>query len=305
MRQSIRVKEKAVTLLTFLSPIFLFLSLAPLANAKPPHALYSFKGSADSKCVPKVSNPAGVLSRNGIGTRGNASAAEKQVLANGIGKIQQLLRGRPLPGSWRTTYNYISRPNHKGRYTWNQGIAAINVRRPSGGSAGQNETRVIHELGHKVGNAGQYGRYKAFVGRRKCGITPYCLTHKQTDRNEEFADSFAAFVTRPAQLKAVCPEAYAFFSTKVFPGSNAISTCGSTRDVGNGGLQGRYFDSDDDRDDGSVAPRAAPRGNGADRPEIVQKECTNFFCRFFRANQYGKQRKHMSPRVEDSGGGNR
>lgn len=208
---------------------FAVLSAESAQGARGAYALYQFNGSFDSKCVPRVSNPDAVLSQNGISTRGGATAAERQALANGIAKIQQLRGGQPLPGSWRTPYNFITTSNARGRYTWNQGAAAINVRRPAGSNNGQNETRLIHELGHKIGNAGNYGDYNRAVGRR-CGISPYCTAHANK-RNEEFAEAFAAFVTRPSHLRTVCPEAYAYFSQKLFPGSDAVASCGDSPDT--------------------------------------------------------------------------
>ncbi|MBX3041675.1 MAG: hypothetical protein KF789_13295 [Bdellovibrionaceae bacterium] len=198
--------------------------------ARGAFALYQFDHSHDSKCVPTVSNPDSVLAQNGISTVGAASSGERQALANGIAKVQHLLGGRTLPSSWRTKVNYVTSPNAEGKFTWNQGLSmanAITVRRPQGSAGGMNETRLMHELGHKVGGAGNYGKYSASVG--KCNISPYCSSRVR-GRNEEFAEAFAAFVTRPSHLKTVCPDAYAFFEKQVFPGSNAAANCGESMD---------------------------------------------------------------------------
>ncbi|HRO66581.1 MAG TPA: hypothetical protein PL182_03345 [Pseudobdellovibrionaceae bacterium] len=198
--------------------------------AKGAFALYQFTDSHDSKCLPNVSNPDSVLSKNGIRVIGASSSGERQSLANGIAKVQHLLGGRTFPSSWRVGYLYVNSPNSQGKFTWNQGLSRANfvtVRRPSGSTNGQNETRLMHELGHKIGGAGNYGKYNSSV--RKCNITPYCSSHVR-GRNEEFAEAFAAFVTRPASLKSVCPDAYNFFSKQVFPGSNAVADCGQSMD---------------------------------------------------------------------------
>lgn len=208
----------------------LMIGLTEKGFAKGAYALYQFSGSHDSKCVPNVSNPTSVLKQNGIRVIGAASQGELQSLGNGIAKVQHLLGGRTLPASWRVGYSYVTSPNTQGKFTWNQGLSRANfitVRRPAGSNGGQNETRLMHELGHKVGAAGNYGKYNASV--KGCHISPYC-TSRMRGRNEEFAESFAAFVTRPAYLKSVCPDAYDFFARQVFPGSNAAASCGQSLD---------------------------------------------------------------------------
>ena len=206
----------------------LVFALSETAFSKGGYALYQFSGSHDSQCLPDVSNPSSVISRNGIRVTGNQTSGERQALANGLAKIEQLLGGRTLPASWRVGYNYVTTSNAQGKFTWNQGLSKagfITVRRPAATNGGENETRLMHELGHKVGGAGFYGRYNASV--KHCRITPYCSSHAR-GRNEEFAEAFAAFVTRPSYLKSVCPEAYDFFASQVFPRSNAIASCGKS-----------------------------------------------------------------------------
>lgn len=201
--------------------VLLFTIFSPIGSwAKTPFALYQYAGSAGGRCMaPPSSSPKSVLSRNGISYRGSPSSDEITSLAKGLEQIERLRGGSPLPKSWRTPYNYV-RTN--GKSTWNQASYAINVRRPSGSSKGENVTRLMHELGHKVGNAGSYDDYRDYVGRNKCGITTYAK--KKT--NEEFAEVFAAFVTWPDKLKETCPRSFRFFSQRLFPKSESkTATC--------------------------------------------------------------------------------
>ncbi len=84
---------------------------------------------------------------------------------------------------------------------------------------------ITHELGHLVANRGGfYPKYNRAVPGA-CRISGYC-THSSAgnahrNRNEEFAEVFAAFVVAPARLKAACPSAYRFMKTQVYLGDTA------------------------------------------------------------------------------------
>lgn len=270
-------------------------------RAQGAYALYQFEGSNDSKCVPKVSNPKGILSANGMRTQGG-TGEEMQSLANGIAKVQHLLKGRRLPSSWAMNIQYVTVPNSSGKWTWNQGLSRagwMTVRRPRGSANGRNETRLIHELGHKVGaSGGLYGRYNRAVGK-KCRLTPYC-SHKSKwgARNEEFAETFAAFVTRPAALKSQCPQAYAFFSKQVFPGSNAVAECGDSFSGGTADAS-----AEEEIPKRAQSPGKKPE-NVRDEAEYDRSQCKNLLCFLF-----GKNRNYRtqddSGRSKRPGGGDR
>lgn len=88
----------------------------------------------------------------------------------------------------------------------------------------------MHELGHKVGHAsfarGEkfYDAYSRLAGR--CYPTRY----SRHNRNEEFAEVFAAFLTNPEILSrgdAACKRAFAFFSRDVFRENGSLASCDS------------------------------------------------------------------------------
>lgn len=192
------------------------------AQAKVAYALYQHSGSKNGYCMaPPSGDPQAVLNRNGIKTSGNPRKAELKALAKGISQIERL-NGGPMPNKWKTTYNFINAGG-----AWNQGASSINVRRPSGSDKGENVTRMMHELGHKVGNSGAYGDYNSYTKGKSCGLTHYCK-NRARGRNEEFAEVFAAYVVNPDLLKKNCPESYNFFNRRLFKaGETAQASCSS------------------------------------------------------------------------------
>ena len=186
-------------------------------------ALYQDPRAGRAVCVPPASNPEAVLARNGITTGGRVSAAEKAALAKGIAQVEKLL-GHPLPKAWRTRFNFIN-----GSGAWNQAAHAINVRRTPGSEKGLLTGRMMHELGHKVGNTGIYSKYRAYTGGKICRITPYAArgSKKTVSRaNEEFSEVFEAYVVFPDLLKAQCPKSYAYFAKSLFPHSSGhLASC--------------------------------------------------------------------------------
>lgn len=218
---------------------FLFSIFSPIeAFARNPFALYQFAGADKGRCMaPLGANASDVLSRNGISYSGSPSYDEVKSLAKGVEQIERLRGGSSLPKSWRTRYNYVRTSS---KSTWNQGEYAINVRRPGGSTKGSNVTRLMHELGHKVGNAGVYQEYKNYIGRNRCDITQY----SKRKSNEEFAESFAAFVTWPDKLEEKCPKSFRFFKNRLFPKSeNALATCNGAGEIVRSSLANKSQDT--------------------------------------------------------------
>lgn len=211
-------------------------------------ALYQDARAGRAICVPPASNPAAVLSRNGITTGGKVSSAEQAALAKGVAQVERLL-GHPLPQAWRTRYNFISATG-----AWNQSANGINVRRIPGSATGLLTGRMMHELGHKVGNTGVYSKYRQATGGKICGITPYASrgSKKTVSRaNEEFAEVFEAYVAFPDLLKAQCPKSYDYFAKSLFPNSSGyMATCKN-------GISGNSNSRDESRSEqsGSTSPR--------------------------------------------------
>lgn len=185
------------------------------------YTMYRHETAAGGLCIPRTSeSPEKVLKRNGIRTIGKPTAAEVKALAKGIGQVERLL-GDPIPKSWQQDYQY-----HSATGKWNQGAHTINVRRPVGSPKGSNVGRLMHELGHKVGNAGVYSQYASYTRGADCKITGYATTKD----NEEFAEVFSAYVTYPDLLQQKCPKAFEFMSKRLFPNSkNKIASCKSNK----------------------------------------------------------------------------
>jgi hypothetical protein len=93
---------------------------------------------------------------------------------------------------------------------------------------------LAHELGHVIGNykSGRfYSAYKSQI-QPGCNVSRYSHTNysSTTARNEEFAESFAAFVTNPSLLQnggPSCQKALAFFK-KEFPKGQQAGCEGKT-----------------------------------------------------------------------------
>lgn len=215
------VNSKSVFKLSLIAAMVLSGDLALAGKAKKAigghYTVYRYEVAAKGSCVPDHgSNPSEVLRRNGIKYLGNPSSAEVTALAKGVAQVENLL-GDPLPRPWRQNFNFI---NASG--SWNQGPTTINVRRPKGSPKGANVGRLMHELGHRVGNSGVYQKYASYTGRTRCAITGYAASKF----NEEFAEVFEAYVVYPDLLEKKCPKAFDFMSTQLFPNTNhKIASC--------------------------------------------------------------------------------
>lgn len=163
----------------------------------------------------------------------NATPREIQTLGTALTWIEKLNDGRPLARAIAATgysYNFqdATRNSH-------QAPGEIRVNRNGPKKYGENAAQLVHELGHLIGNSDETGKpnpdqniyidYINFVGPRS-----YCMVSTYADDNshEQFAEVFAAFVTRPALLKRdpspACKKAYEFLSTKLFaPTSSAVA----------------------------------------------------------------------------------
>lgn len=182
----------------------------PLKVPAGVYALYQDPRAGNGICMTNPTEaPNTILRRNGITTQGNPDQKELAALAKGIAQVERLL-GKPLPQSWRTPYHFINASGGP----WRQTAGGIHVRR-AGPGKGAITGRLMHELGHKVGNSGVYSAYSAFTRGENCKISPYA-TKK---RNECFAEVFEAYVTFPDLLMKQCPQSFKFFAEKLFPGS--------------------------------------------------------------------------------------
>jgi hypothetical protein len=177
--------------------------------------IYAENASAHRGGCIKASDesPETVLRRNGINAVGSYSRSDLAALAKGIAQVERI-NGGPLPKAWSTDFNFIN-----ARGAWNQASHAINVRKQSYG--GDNVAALMHEYGHKLGNANNGAIYsKYFRLAKACGITPY----SRKKRTEEFAEVFCVYLVNPDDLKAKCPSAYSAM-TEIFKAPENV--CGS------------------------------------------------------------------------------
>ncbi|UOF02096.1 hypothetical protein [Bdellovibrio reynosensis] len=220
------VNSKSVFKLSLIAALIFAadLALAAKGNGKKAvgghYTVYRYDVAAKGSCLPEHgSNPSEILRRNGIKYLGNPSRDEVAALAKGVAQVENLL-GDPLPRPWRQNFNFIDASG-----SWNQGPTTINVRRPKGSPKGTNVGRLMHELGHRVGNSGIYQKYAGYTGRTRCAITGYAASKF----NEEFAEVFEAYVVYPDLLEKKCPKAFDFMANQLFPNTHhKIAACDRT-----------------------------------------------------------------------------
>lgn len=91
-----------------------------------------------------------------------------------------------------------------------------------------------HILGHRHFRNGQnfYDAFSSYMGRSRCVLRRTDAPHKSTytaySRNENYAEMFSAYLTRPellSQGNASCQKAYAFFAEEVFKESGHLASC--------------------------------------------------------------------------------
>jgi hypothetical protein len=116
-----------------------------------------------------------------------------------------------------------------------QKLGEIAINRNGALNYGENIAQLAHEIGHLVGNNGLYAQYREAIGHTKrhpkfCRVSGY----SDDKANEQFAEVFAAFVTRPELIRDnksdTCKKAYAFFK-KVFANGGLADKCYDAQNV--------------------------------------------------------------------------
>lgn len=216
-------EKKSLIKLFNLGMISLFLSYfcGPLAQAKAvKHDRTAAKG-----CISRLSYTEALraLERFNL-TTVNGTKEEIAALGTGLVWLEELNDGRPLDmATYRGANKYPFIFRNKGTHS-QQTPAGIIISRRGAMKFGSNVAQLIHELGHLVGNQGGYGDYYRHVGKAPCVVSGY-----SDDRfNEQFAEVFAAFVTKPTLIKnnpsTACKKAWNYFSNVMFSsGENAIA----------------------------------------------------------------------------------
>jgi hypothetical protein len=167
-------------------------------------------------CLPTVSvdDAQAAIHRFNLHTM-NARPTEVRTLGTALVWIEKLNDGRPFEdaigedGGYAYNFQNATKNSH-------QALGEIRVNRNGPKNYGQNAAQLVHELGHLIGNRGGYAEYDDFVGPKFCLVSSY----SDNNHHEQFAEVFAAFVTRPELIKnnksPACQKAFQFFSTKIF-----------------------------------------------------------------------------------------
>jgi len=156
-----------------------------------------------------------ILERHNIKIEGAVKTEEKAALARLIQGLEKL-----GPGNFKyhrgarfiyRTGRLRSRFNGKA-IEINPGEQNIHSLRDKSLGGTNNVGLHAHELGHFVGFKGLYPKYFAAVpDKNRCLVSQYA----KTNRNEEFAEAFAAFLMDPEHLKnggGGCAQASRFFA---------------------------------------------------------------------------------------------
>lgn len=152
-------------------------------------------------------------------------ARDSEIIALGTGLmwIEELNGGRPLAmATYKGARAYAFKfENNSGSRQWGTYVKIGRKSMPYGANVAQ----LIHELGHLVGNQGAYGMYRKAMNNTYCKVSSY----SDDKANEQFAEVFAAFVTKPELLadnkSKACQKAFAFFKNTLFAKGARASQC--------------------------------------------------------------------------------
>ncbi|MGE0528156.1 MAG: hypothetical protein AB7P49_13895 [Bdellovibrionales bacterium] len=158
-----------------------------------------------------------------------STATERLNLANGLFQASALYGGR-FPPFVGLTIKFKSRRGLS-RYIWDPPTVDLNRCDRWGNRCGAgsniNIARLTHELGHAaVARSTREATYaKTFRG---CIPTGYSRHHSGRKRNENAAELFSAYLTRPTLLKngsRSCQKAYHYYATEVFAANGQYASC--------------------------------------------------------------------------------
>ncbi len=125
-------------------------------------------------------------------------------------------------GTGRRPYPFVFKATGKvSRQTGTE----IQIARQGAKQFGSDVAQLVHELGHLVGNQGAYAMYLEHVGSAPCVVSGY----SDDKFNEQFAEVFAAFVTKPELIaennSAACKKAFKFFKNVLFATGEKVRQC--------------------------------------------------------------------------------
>lgn len=180
--------------------------------------------AASGACLNKVSSEKEaklILARNKVKIAPTANADQLKTLATAVYQIERLSGGvNPYVAGVHLRF-----PKVKGYSKYHVSTPYIDM---GANFNDKNVAHITHEMGHYAGHAGLYPLYYKRVP--PCKFTNYTLSyyHPSAKRNEEFAEVWAAFITRPEFLKNSkipgCQRAYDFF-LEIFPRGKELAHC--------------------------------------------------------------------------------
>lgn len=180
--------------------------------------------------IVSLSQAESALARFNLTTQ-NAKESEIRALGTGLMWIEDLNGDRPLAlakGPGTRPYPFIFK--NVGRNSRQTGVG-IEIARQGDKHFGTNVAQLVHELGHLVGNQGAYDMYRREVGTAPCVVSGY----SDDKFNEQFAEVFAAFVTKPeliAESKSTaCKKAFKFFQNTLFATGEKARNCKNNEGV--------------------------------------------------------------------------
>ena len=176
-------------------------------------------------CIPMVSLEKAneEISKYNLRTVG-AKPEELKTLGTGLFWLEKLDYGQPLDElnnagpAYTITFADGSRFSHRTP----EGIL---IHRNGYHQFGRNEAQIIHEIGHQVGRHGAYEEYIKATRGQYCIVSGY----SGANSNEQFAEVFAAFVTKPSLIRnngsVGCKRAYKYFSENLFANGELAGKC--------------------------------------------------------------------------------
>lgn len=187
----------------------------------------------DLSCLSSKKSNSDIITRVGV-TLNGAEEEDREVVIQTINTIvdmtneQQAERllsgltiyikdvlGKTSVGSCLPAHQLVRNEIHLGRYCVSKKGKRLDI--PG------RKIIMVHELAHFIANKrGYYPKYNKAV-RRKCKLTNYMTKmsngKKLSNRNEEFAEVFAAYLTYGKKLRRRCRKAYNWMKDTLFLGS--------------------------------------------------------------------------------------
>lgn len=186
---------------------------------------------ANLNCIEKASRYKAITENAGVVLDG-ANKAEKKMVGNLINTIENLTNQaqaeKLLHGLTIRFKNVLGSHSSGGCLPAHQLVRnEIHIGRKcaDGMEIPFRDGILIHEIGHFVANKhGLYPQHAKKV-RKKCKLTQYMSStrtgKKHRNRNEEFAEVFAAYLILGKDLKRKCKGSYEFLKEELFLGSHS------------------------------------------------------------------------------------